>query len=101
VRACICGSDLWPYNSMEPSETVQSTDHEAIGIVENVGRDVRAVKRGDFVVMPFAISDGSCEFCHEGLTTACVQVGFFGNGAQAEALHILYARRDAIPAAGR
>jgi len=92
VRACICGSDLWPYNSMAPSETGQSMGHEAIGVVEETGADVGTVKRGDVVVMPFAISDGACEFCHEGLTTACVHVGFFGNngmnGAQAEALRI-------------
>src|ERR671935_2568752 len=92
VRACICGSDLWPYNSMAPSETGQSMGHEATGVVEEIGADVGTVKRGDAVVMPFAISDGTCEFCHEGLTTACVHVGFFGNnginGAQAEALRI-------------
>jgi hypothetical protein len=95
VRACICGSDLWPYNSMTPSETGQSVGHEAIGVVEEIGTDVRTVKRGDVVVMPFAISDGTCEFCQEGLQTACAHVGFFGNngtnGAQAEALRIPYA----------
>jgi threonine dehydrogenase-like Zn-dependent dehydrogenase len=94
VRACICGSDLWPYNSMAPIETGQSMGHEAIGVVEEIGTDVRTVKRGDVVVMPFAISDGTCEFCQEGLTTACVHVSFFGNngtnGAQAEALRIPY-----------
>ena len=94
-RACICGSDLWPYASMEPSETGQSMGHEAIGLVEDVGAEVRTLKRGDLVVMPFAISDGTCEFCHEGLNTACVHVGFFGNngmnGAQAEALRVPYA----------
>src|SRR5213080_1693076 len=92
VRASICGSDLWPYTSMAPSETGQSMGHEAIGLVEDTGTDVRTVERGDVVVMPFAISDGTCEFCHEGLQTACVHVGFFGNngtnGAQAEALRI-------------
>src|SRR2546426_2205673 len=92
VRASICGSDLWPYTSMAPSETGQSMGHEAIGVAEEVGADLRTVKQGDVVVMPFAISDGTCEFCHEGLNTACVHVGFFGNngtnGAQAEALRI-------------
>src|SRR2546427_12343349 len=92
VRACICGSDLWPYTSMAPSETGQSMGHEAIGVVEDIGADVRTVKPGDVVVMPFAFSDGTCEFCHKGLQTACVHVGFFGNngvnGAQAEALRI-------------
>ena len=101
VRACICGSDLWPYNSMAPSETGQSMGHEAIGVVEEIGVDVRTVKRGDVVVMPFAISDGTCEFCHEGLQTACVHVGFFGNngtnGAQSEALSIPYADGTLYP----
>jgi threonine dehydrogenase-like Zn-dependent dehydrogenase len=95
TRACICGSDLWPYSSMEPSETGQSMGHEAIGIVEDIGPEVHTLKRGDVVVMPFAISDGTCEFCREGLQTECVHVGFFGNngmdGAQAEALRIPYA----------
>ena len=92
ARACICGSDLWPYASMEPSETGQSMGHEAIGVVEDVGAEVHTVRPGDVVVMPFAFSDGTCAFCHEGLNTACVHVGFFGsngiNGAQAEALRV-------------
>jgi threonine dehydrogenase-like Zn-dependent dehydrogenase len=92
TRACICGSDLWPYHDLGPSENGRRMGHEAIGIVEDVGPDVRKVKKGDFVVMPFAFSDGSCEFCHEGLQTACVHGGFFGSkevpGAQAEAVRI-------------
>jgi threonine dehydrogenase-like Zn-dependent dehydrogenase len=95
TSACICGSDLWPYADMAPSETGQSMGHEAIGVVEDVGADVSTLKRGDLVVMPFAYSDGTCEFCREGLHTACVHVGFFGNngvnGAQAEALRIPFA----------
>src|SRR3954465_10244711 len=69
TRACICGSDLWPYASMEPSETGQSMGHEAVGVVEAVGSDVGTVEPGDLVVMPFAFSDGTCDFCHEGLNT--------------------------------
>ncbi|MFL5894170.1 MAG: zinc-dependent alcohol dehydrogenase family protein [Thermoleophilaceae bacterium] len=103
VRASICGSDLWPYTSMTPSETGQSMGHEAIGVVEETGADVGTVTRGDVVVMPFAISDGTCEFCHEGLNTACVHVGFFGsngmNGAQAEALRIPFADGTLYPLA--
>jgi threonine dehydrogenase-like Zn-dependent dehydrogenase len=95
TSACICGSDLWPYADMAPSETGQSMGHEAIGVVEDVGADVQTLHRGDLVIMPFAYSDGTCEFCHAGLHTACVHVGFFGNsgvnGAQAEALRIPYA----------
>jgi threonine dehydrogenase-like Zn-dependent dehydrogenase len=92
TKACICGSDLWPYKSMEPSEVGRPMGHEAVGVVEAVGADVRTLKVGDVVVMPFAYSDGSCVFCHEGLPTSCLHGGFFGNadvgGAQAEAQRV-------------
>ena len=92
VRACICGTDLWPYND-GPNVEGQRMGHEAIGIVEAVGKDVHRVRPGDVVIMPFAYSDGTCQFCDEGLQTACVHGGFFGNGgeadgAQAEALRV-------------
>ena len=92
TRACICGSDLWPYQKMERSDTGCPMGHEAIGIVEAVGADVRTIKAGDLVIMPFAFSDGTCVFCRAGLHTSCIHGGFFGNtevgGAQAEALRI-------------
>ncbi len=92
TRACICGSDLWPYKAMERSEKGRVMGHEAIGVVESVGGDVRNLKRGDLVVMPFAFSDGTCAFCHEGLNTSCIHGGFFGNeeiaGAQSEAVRV-------------
>jgi threonine dehydrogenase-like Zn-dependent dehydrogenase len=93
TRACVCGSDLWPYKLKQPDGKGQGMGHEAIGVVEAIGKEVRSVKVGDVVVMPFAYSDGSCDFCHEGLQTACVHGGFFGvggeiGGAQAEALRI-------------
>jgi threonine dehydrogenase-like Zn-dependent dehydrogenase len=101
TRASICGSDLWPFASMERSETGQSMGHEAIGVVEYVGSQVTTIKRGDVVVMPFAFSDGTCAFCHEGLPTACLHVGFFGNngtnGAQAEAVRIPFADGTLYP----
>src|SRR2546422_1901783 len=88
-RACICGSDLWPYKLMEPVETGRRMGHEAIGVVEAVGSGVRTLKVGEVVVMPFAFSDGTCVFCHEGLHTSCIHGGFFGTvegpGAQAQA----------------
>lgn len=101
VRACVCGSDLWPYNDMPKTEKGQSMGHEAIGVVEAVGSGVRNVKQGQVVVMPFAISDGTCDFCKEGLPTACEHVGFVGNGgmngAQAEALRIPFADGTLYP----
>src|SRR5437899_6561792 len=92
TRAAICGSDLWPYKTMEYSETGRRMGHEAIGIVEAVGADVRTLKFGNVVVMPFAYSDGTCVFCHEELHTSCIHGGFFGtrdvDGAQAEAVRV-------------
>jgi threonine dehydrogenase-like Zn-dependent dehydrogenase len=89
-RACICGSDLWPYKLLEPQSIGRHMGHEAIGVVEAIGASVVGVKPGDLVVMPFAYSDGTCDFCHEGLQTACVHGGYFGTveGAQAEAVRV-------------
>src|SRR5436190_18573420 len=92
TRACVCGSDLWPYKTMDPSDTGRPMGHEAVGVVEAVGGDVRTLDAGDVVVMPFAYSDGTCVFCQEGLHTSCLHGGFFGNldpgGAQAEAVRV-------------
>src|SRR2546421_217152 len=92
THACICGSDLWPYKTMEHDDRGRQMGHEAIGVVDAVGADVRTLKVGDLVVMPFAFSDGTCIFCHEGLHTSCIHGGFFGNtevpGAQAEAVRV-------------
>jgi threonine dehydrogenase-like Zn-dependent dehydrogenase len=91
TRASICGSDLWPYKDMVEGEP-RRMGHEAVGIVEAVGSQVRAIASGDFVIMPFAFSDGTCAFCLEGLQTSCVHGGFFGGvevpGAQAEAVRV-------------
>ena len=95
TSACICGSDLWPYAELEPTETGRPMGHEAIGLVEDVGADVQTIKPGDLVVMPFAFSDGTCAFCSEGLHTACVHGGFFDgygtSAAQAEAVRVPWA----------
>lgn len=93
TRACICGSDLWPYKEMAPSEKGRRMGHELIGIVEDVGKEVRTVKTGDLVVAPFAISDGTCEFCHEGLQTSCLHGEWWGgtdanDGGQGEAVRV-------------
>jgi threonine dehydrogenase-like Zn-dependent dehydrogenase len=101
TRACICGSDLWPYQKMERTDSGRVMGHEAIGVVEDVGADVRTIGRGDFVIMPFAFSDGTCVFCHDGLQTSCVHGGFFGSpevaGAQAEAVRIPLADGTLFP----
>jgi len=94
TRSCICGSDLWPYKSMEALEGGEGRrmGHEFIGVVEDVGSDVATVAKGDVVVAPFVYSDGTCDFCHEGLHTSCVNGGFWGtpdvDGGQGEATRV-------------
>jgi threonine dehydrogenase-like Zn-dependent dehydrogenase len=90
VLACVCGSDLWYYrgdSEFEPGPI----GHEFVGVVEDVGRDVANVKRGDFVIAPFAFSDGTCPHCRHGITSACVAGGFYpsnGDGGQGEAVRV-------------
>jgi threonine dehydrogenase-like Zn-dependent dehydrogenase len=95
TRSCICGSDLWPYKSMAASETGTRMGHEFIGVVEEVGPEVTTVKAGDVVVAPFVYSDGTCEFCREGLQTSCLNGGFWGtpdvDGGQGEAVRVPHA----------
>jgi threonine dehydrogenase-like Zn-dependent dehydrogenase len=71
AHAGICGSDLWPYQTME---------------------HVRTVKVGDVVVAPFLYSDGTCVFCQEGLPTSCLHGGRYGadglDGGQGEAVRV-------------
>jgi threonine dehydrogenase-like Zn-dependent dehydrogenase len=94
TASCICGSDLWPYASRSPADAPARVGHEFIGVVEDTGPEVTTVAPGDLVVSPFAISDGSCEFCREGLQTSCdhPQAGFWDEqpleGAQAEAIRV-------------
>lgn len=92
TRACICGSDLWPYKTLEHTETGRRMGHEFIGLVEAVGPEVRTVKKGDLVVAPFAWSDGTCVFCREGLQTSCLHGGWWGgtdlDGGQGEAVRV-------------
>jgi hypothetical protein len=91
TRACICGSDLWPYNQMEHTDHGRRMGHEFIGVVEDVGADVRTLKPGEVVVAPFAWSDGTCVFCQEGLQTSCLHGGWWGgdlDGGQGEAVRV-------------
>ncbi|WP_376793988.1 zinc-dependent alcohol dehydrogenase family protein [Thermogemmatispora sp.] len=81
VRACVCGSDLWYYRGITPHPE-GSIGHEFIGVVEEVGAEVRTIKPGDFVIAPFAISDGTCPHCRAGFHTSCLRGGFFGQGVE-------------------
>ncbi|MFB6083234.1 MAG: zinc-dependent alcohol dehydrogenase family protein [Halorientalis sp.] len=72
THTAICGSDLWFYNGDSDRERGSRVGHEPMGIVEEVGDDVRSVEPGDRVFAPFVVSCGECEFCRKGLHTSCV-----------------------------
>ncbi len=77
---CICGSDLWPYrgeNDITPGETI---GHEMVGVVEEVGSEVRSFRPGDFVIVPFCHCDNTCPHCVAGVQSACVNLGVTTGG---------------------
>ncbi|MDZ4753004.1 MAG: zinc-dependent alcohol dehydrogenase [Phycisphaerae bacterium] len=72
TSTAICGSDLHLYDMfvpfMKPGDVL---GHEPMGIIEEVGRDVKNFRRGDRVVVPFTISCGACWFCKNELFACC------------------------------
>lgn len=84
AATCICGSDLWPYRGVEEVQD-SPMGHEYIGVVEEIGADVRTVKPGDFVVGSFWASDNTCVICRAGFQSRCVNafpMGAIGTQAQ-------------------
>ncbi|HEY3557605.1 MAG TPA: zinc-dependent alcohol dehydrogenase family protein [Kribbella sp.] len=92
ARSCICGSDLHPYHNLPATRDGKTMGHEFVGVVEDVGSDVNTLRKGDFVIAPFAWSDGTCDFCREDLQTSCRHGGFWNangvGGCQAEAVRV-------------
>ncbi len=84
---CVCGSDLWPYRGFNPTAEPSPMGHEYCGIVEEVGREVTSVKRGQFVIGSFFASDNSCPICRAGYQSSCQHAEFVG-GAQAPVLRV-------------
>jgi threonine dehydrogenase-like Zn-dependent dehydrogenase len=83
--ACVCGSDLWPYRGIEKVTGPTPMGHEYVGIVEEVGSDVRTVRPGQFVVGSFFASDNTCEICRAGYQSRCVHAELMGTlGTQAQ-----------------
>jgi len=103
VMGCVCGSDLWYYRG-ESEHPVGSIGHEFIGVVEDIGSDVDGIRRGDLVIAPFIISDGTCPHCQNGSTISCVQGTLFGNGdidgGQGEAVRVPLAGSTLVPVPG-
>lgn len=95
TSAAICGSDLWSYRGYGSRVPGARIGHEFLGVVTDVGADVRTVRTGDLVLSPFTWSDGTCEYCLSGLPTSCVDGGVFAepghDGAQGEALRVPHA----------
>ncbi|MFS0866455.1 alcohol dehydrogenase catalytic domain-containing protein [Microbacterium sp. 179-B 1A2 NHS] len=93
--ACVCGSDLHPYHSAQPSEHGRAMGHEMVGVVEEIGAEVTTVAPGDVVIVPFVFSCGVCDFCREGLQTSCRVAGLTvptgAGGAQAQYRRIPFA----------
>lgn len=87
VRACVCGSDLHPFHDLAASEQGTTMGHEFLGVVEELGSEVRSVARGDLVVASFSFQDNTCPICRDGVQTACPHGGFFST-AQAEAVRV-------------
>jgi threonine dehydrogenase-like Zn-dependent dehydrogenase len=92
AATCICGSDLWPYRGVESAEHLLM-GHEYVGVVEEIGSEVKTVKPGDFVVGSFVISDNTCEICQAGFQSKCVHAEFVHGtiGTQAEKARIPHA----------
>lgn len=102
ITTCaICGSDLHPYHGRTGVGEVFPIGHEFVGVVEEVGPDVRGVKRGDRVGAPFSVSCGTCFYCINRLPAQCTTTGrgIFGfgkrrgsfPGAQAEYIRVPFA----------
>lgn len=79
VASCVCGSDLHPYRgTVGDTSKPHRIGHEFVGIVEEVGGEVRTVRRGQFVIAPFVVSDGTCANCINGITTSCLHGAAWG-----------------------
>jgi threonine dehydrogenase-like Zn-dependent dehydrogenase len=102
VLACVCGSDLWYYRGDSPFEA-GPIGHEFIGIVEDVGVEVTNINKGDLVIAPFGFCDNTCPHCRHGITSACVNGGFYpanGDGGQGEAVRVPLADGALVPVPG-
>src|SRR3982750_4087444 len=96
AATCVCGSDLWPYRGIAEISKPTPMGHEYCGIVEEVGRQVGNIKRGQFVVGSFATSDNTCVICRDGYQSSCVQREFM-SGAQAPVLRVPLADGTLVP----
>ena len=82
---CVCGSDLWTYRGIEAVHGPAPMGHEYVGVVQEIGGDVRTIKPGQFVIGSFFASDNTCEICRSGYQSSCIHRELVGAiGTQAE-----------------
>src|SRR5882757_10039669 len=96
---CVCGSDLWPYRGANPITQPTPMGHEYCGIVEEVGKEVKSIKPGQFVIGSFATSDNTCPHCQYGYQSSCMQREFMLR-AQAPFLRVPQADGTLVPTPG-
>src|SRR3954447_21566353 len=96
---CVCGSDLWPYRGLQPITGPSPMGHEYCGVVEEVGRAVKSVKPGQFVIGSFATSDNTCPNCRYGYQSSCVHREWMTR-AQAPMLRVPLADGTLVPTPG-
>ena len=86
---CICGSDLWSWRGINHLDGPIPIGHEYVGVVEEVGDEVKTIKPGQFVIGSFFASDNTCEICRAGYQSRCVDAwSMAAEGAQAELLRV-------------
>jgi threonine dehydrogenase-like Zn-dependent dehydrogenase len=93
---CVCGSDLWPYRGLQAIDGPTPMGHEYCGFVEEVGRAVRNIQAGQFVVGSFATSDNTCPHCRYGYQSSCMHREFMLR-AQAPYLRVPLADGTLVP----
>ncbi|MDQ6880311.1 MAG: alcohol dehydrogenase family protein [Candidatus Dormibacteraeota bacterium] len=76
----VCGSDLHIFHGHTPVNQGAVLGHEFVGVVEEVGPEVKRFKAGDRVVSSFFTSCGHCALCRKGWFNQCINKGTFGHG---------------------
>jgi threonine dehydrogenase-like Zn-dependent dehydrogenase len=104
TATCVCGSDLWYYRGLSPRQHGQTIGHEFVGVVEEIGSKVAALKVGDYVIAPFMFTDGDCAHCLYGVPSSCTRGGIWGapgmDGAQGEAVRVPFADATLVTVPG-
>jgi threonine dehydrogenase-like Zn-dependent dehydrogenase len=110
TSSAICGTDLhFIRGTAAGMKEGRILGHEAVGIVEEVGKSVRNLRKGDRVVVPSTVGCGSCVYCRAGYQSQCNVANpggpnagtvFFGGPEEAGGLDGLQAEYARIPFAG-